>query len=95
MKNFLVIFSIIFLTTNILFANDNYNLYKYDNYKPNLTKNEKILFIMDYSNSMNEFLGGDRKINLMRETMREILPAINPNIETGLRVYGHRLGFTA
>ncbi len=95
MKKFLVIFSIIFLTANIIFANDNYNLYKYDNYKPNLTKNEKILFIMDYSNSMNEFLGGERKINLMRETMREILPAINPNIETGLRVYGHRLGFTA
>ncbi|MBR1908055.1 VWA domain-containing protein [bacterium] len=95
MKKFLIIFSIIFCTTNIILANDNYNLYNYDAYKPNLSQNEKILFIMDYSNSMNEFLGGGRKIDLMRETMREILPAINSKIETGLRVYGHRLGFTA
>ncbi len=95
MKKFFIIFSIIFLTTNIILANDNYNLYNHDSYKLHSNQNEKILFIMDYSNSMNEFLAGERKINLMRETMKEILPAINPNIEVGLRVYGHRLGFSA
>ena len=93
-KSLFIIFFIVF-SANIILANDNYNFYNYDCYKSNLAQNEKILFIMDYSNSMNEFLGNDRKINLMRETMRDILPAINPNIEIGLRVYGHRLGFTA
>jgi len=95
MKKFLIIFSVVFFTANIILANDTYNLYKYNNYDPNFTQSEKILFIMDYSNSMNEYLGGVRKIELMRETMREILPVIRPNVETGLRVYGHRLGFTA
>ena len=95
MKKFLTVIFIIFLTTNIILANENYNLYNYNNYKLHSNQNEKILFIMDYSNSMNEFLNGIRKIELMRETMREILPAINPNIETGLRVYGHRVGFSS
>ena len=30
----------------------------------------------------------------MINTMREILPKINPNTWVGLRVYGHRMGFT-
>ncbi len=59
-----------------------------------LSDNEKILFILDFSNSMSEYLGGKRKVDLMIDTMKSILPNLNPNISVGLRVYGHRMGFT-
>ena len=72
----------------------NYNLYNSDNYSTDYSNEEKILFILDFSNSMNEYLEGRRKVELMVETMRRILPQLNPNISVGLRVYGHRGGFT-
>lgn len=84
-----------FLVSNAIFANDNYKVYDYGNYsKINTNQNEKILFIMDYSNSMNEFLGNARKLELMQSTVSEIVRSINPDTEIGLRVYGHRLGFS-
>lgn len=55
---------------------------------------ERILFILDFSNSMTESLEGSRKIDLMLNTMKQILPKINPNTWVGLRIYGHRMGFT-
>lgn len=55
---------------------------------------EKVLFILDFSQSMNEDLGGKKKIDLMLATMAEILPTVNPKTQVGMRVYGHRLGFT-
>lgn len=55
---------------------------------------ERILFIMDFSNSMTEPLEGSTKLNHMLETMKQILPKINPNTWVGLRIYGHRMGFT-
>lgn len=55
---------------------------------------ERILFILDLSNSMTEPLEGSTKFNLMLDTMQKILPKINPNTWVGLRVYGHRMGFT-
>ena len=55
---------------------------------------ERILFIMDFSNSMTESLDGSTKLNHMVETMKQILPKINPNTWVGLRIYGHKMGFT-
>ena len=55
---------------------------------------EKILFIVDFSNSMNERLGGRTKIDIALNTMKEILQMIPPQTSVGLRVYGHRTGFT-
>ena len=43
---------------------------------------------------MSEYLDGRRKVDLMIDTMRKILTEISPNISVGLRVYGHRTGFT-
>lgn len=84
-----------FLVSNAIFANDNYKVYDYGNYsKINTNQNEKILFIMDYSNSMNEFLGNARKLELMQSTVSDIVRSVNPDTEIGLRVYGHRLGFS-
>ncbi len=67
--------------------------YKY-NPKESTSIKEKILFIVDFSNSMNENLGHRRKIDIALSTMREILPLIPSNVAVGLRVYGHRTGFT-
>lgn len=55
---------------------------------------EKILFILDFSNSMTEEIHGEKKVDLMLKTMGQILPTINKTTWVGLRVYGHRMGFT-
>lgn len=55
---------------------------------------EKILFILDFSASMTDEIHGERKIDMLLNTMSQILPMINKNTWVGLRVYGHRLGFT-
>lgn len=55
---------------------------------------EKVLFILDFSQSMNESLGGNKKIDLMLATMAQILPTVSPKTQVGMRVYGHRMGFT-
>lgn len=57
-------------------------------------EDERILFILDFSNSMTEPLEGSTKARLMLDTMKQILPKINPNAWVGLRIYGHRMGFT-
>ncbi|MCQ2788979.1 MAG: VWA domain-containing protein [bacterium] len=71
-----------------------YQVYTPDNYKNDFDK-EKILFILDFSNSMTEYILGERKVDMMLNTIQHILPTIDKNKEIGLRVYGHRLGLTA
>lgn len=72
---------------------DAYNVYKPNQYKLE-NVDERILFILDFSQSMTEEIQGERKIDLMLRTMGQILPTINKNTWVGLRVYGHRMGFT-
>lgn len=72
-----------------LYRPENYNYEKYGNI------DEKILFIMDFSNSMTDYLNGQRKLDLMLETMAQILPHIGRDVSIGLRIYGHKMGFTA
>lgn len=72
-----------------LYRPENYNYEKYGN------TDEKILFIMDFSNSMTDYLNGQRKLDLMLETMAQILPHIGRDVSIGLRIYGHKMGFTA
>lgn len=54
---------------------------------------EFILFIVDFSNSMSEKLNGTKKINMVLDTMGELLPTIPSNKRVGLRVYGHKGGY--
>lgn len=86
--------AVILFTGLCVFASD-YNVYNPQNYGVKSEPDEKILFIMDFSNSMSEYLDGERKVDLMLDTMAKILPQINPNTSVGLRVYGHKMGFTA
>ena len=57
-------------------------------------REERTLFILDFSNSMNEYINSGKKIDTMLDTMRSILPKINPQNEVGMRAYGYRVGFT-
>ena len=85
---------ILWILINLPVWGDNYNVYRGDA-TPNINENEKVLFILDFSNSMSEYLDGRRKVDLMIDTMRDLLPKLNPNMSVGLRVYGHKMGFTA
>lgn len=57
-------------------------------------KAERILFIVDFSNSMNEYLGYNTKIDVALDTLENLLPRIPSSKWMGLRVYGHKSGFT-
>ena len=52
-----------------------------------------VLFIVDFSNSMTERLNGTQKINMVLDTMQELLPQIPNDTRIGLRVYGHKGGY--
>lgn len=54
---------------------------------------EKILFIVDFSNSMNEHLNGEKKIDTAINVLSSIISRLDPKICVGLRVYGHKNGF--
>ena len=94
-------FLILFVNSIVTFAKENfqYKVYTPQTYKmeapaSKFDDSSKILFIVDFSNSMNEELGGRKKIDIALDTLSSILPKISPNVQTGLRVYGHKAGFT-
>lgn len=91
MKSFFVL--IVMLLAIPVFAKD-YGVYRPEDYSYNPSAGERTLFIMDFSNSMSEYLDGQSKADMMLDTMRRLLPTLNPKSFIGLRVYGHRMGFT-
>ena len=77
--------------------------YQSDNYQVQNSKeiskkffntDEEILFVLDFSNSMTEEINGEKKVDLMLNTMKELLPKIDRRMKVGLRVYGQRIGLT-
>ncbi len=95
MKN---IFIYILIVINVIMPaySSQYGLYTPKNYVGDFetSQQERVLFIVDMSNSMSEALEGSTKFNLMLETMKRILPKINQNTWVDLRIYGHKIGFT-
>lgn len=83
----------LFLAILPVFAGE-YGVFSPETYRYRPEPAEKTLFILDFSNSMSEYLDGQSKVELMLDTMRRILPSINKNSSIGLRVYGHKMGFT-
>ncbi|MFI3301184.1 MAG: vWA domain-containing protein [Candidatus Gastranaerophilales bacterium] len=89
----------LFLITLIFLASPVFANYRVQDIDEFSTKNfptnsKKVLFILDFSNSMNERLHNKRKIELMLATMYEIIPSLGNDISIGLRVYGHKAGIT-
>ena len=74
-------------------------VFAYEVYNPdNFTYREdgdKLLFVVDFSNSMGEYLEHKTKVNQVREMMNFILPQISSNTKVGLRVYGHTCNLIA
>ena len=100
MKNiiFILIFLLIFCNYPILscHAKSGYKVYSPKEFSPSKinTDEEKIIFLVDFSNSMNEYLGERRKIEVALRALHDILPKIPKSAQIGLRVYGHRSGVT-
>ncbi len=91
MRNIILTYFLIFCL-NVVFA-ESYRVQAPDNPDINV-KNEQTLFILDFSNSMNEFLNSRKKVDIMLDTMRDILPKISSQNLVGMRAYGYRLGVT-
>lgn len=89
---------IIFLVFCFLFSSvvlaEGYNIYTPDNYKYSKSDNTKTLFILDFSNSMNEYISDEKKVDTMKSNFKKILKNISQESEIGMRIYGYRLGFT-
>lgn len=71
-----------------------YNLYTPDNYSFK-DDGDKLLFVLDFSNSMTDFLENKTKVNQVKDMMRHILPQISPDTKVGMRVYGHTCNLIA
>lgn len=52
----------------------------------------RILFVLDASGSMEAIWGGQSKMEVAKSILTELVDSlkVNPNLELGLRVYGHR-----
>ncbi len=98
MKKIIFILALILVFCNYpIWGNQTqYNVYSPNSYSAkNIdASDEKIMFIVDFSNSMNELLGGRRKIDVALYALNNILPNIPKTAQIGLRVYGHRAGIT-
>lgn len=71
-----------------------YEVYSPDNYAYR-SEGDKLLFVIDFSNSMSEYLNNQTKTNQVKELMTNILPQISSETQVGLRVYGHTCNFLA
>ena len=86
------IWFLIFLITAIpVFA---YNLYTPDEYKYS-PDGDKLLFVLDFSNSMTDYIEHKTKINQVKDLMHYILPQISADTKIGMRVYGHTCNLIA
>ena len=74
-----------------VFAYEVYNSKNYD-FENN---SDKLLFVIDFSNSMGEYLEHKTKTNQVKELMYRILPQISPETKVGIRVYGHNCNILA
>lgn len=91
MRKIILIF-LIFFCISTVFA-QNYVVQSPNNPKINV-ENEQTLFILDFSNSMNEYINSQKKIDAMLDTMKNVLSEINPQKPIGMRAYGYRIGVT-
>ena len=82
MKKFLLLLLIAVIP---VFAHD---VYSPDNFKYK-DSGENLLFVVDFSNSMSDYIGNSKKTDMVKAVLNRILPKIPSNTNAGLRVYGH------
>ncbi len=51
---------------------------------------ENVLIILDCSMSMDEKIRGQKKIDIAKNVIKRVLSEIPPDVNVGLRVYGHK-----
>ena len=83
MKKLVLIFTLLIILPVIA-----YQVYMPDEYSYN-DSGDKLLFVVDFSNSMGEYLDHKTKVSLVKEMMKQILPQISSDTKVGIRVYGH------
>ena len=88
MKKFLLFLALIIIP---VFA---YEVYSPDDYQYK-SSGDKLLFVIDFSNSMTEYINNQTKANQVKELMTKLLPQISTDTKVGLRVYGHTCNFLA
>ncbi len=94
MKKFILIFLSSIIIPFCCFAEGEYNVFTTPHLPKFKSNNEtQTLFILDYSNSMNEMLLDKTKHNLLIDSIKTLLPQISGN-KIGVRIYGHRWGLT-
>ena len=71
-----------------------YNVFMPDEYNYE-KKSDKLLFVIDFSNSMTEHLEHETKVNQVKEAVFSILPKISSETKVGMRVYGHTCNLLA
>ena len=71
-----------------------YEVYSPENYQYRQI-DDNILFVVDFSNSMSEYLENQTKANLVKKTLSSILSQIPAETKVGMRVYGHNCNFLA
>ena len=65
-----------------------YEVYNPENYKYS-EQGDKLLFVVDFSNSMGEYLEHKPKVSQVKALLNQVLPQISPETKVGIRVYGH------
>ena len=88
-----IIFIIIIATGLKSMSEGNYNVFSPLTYSYSDQNNDCILFILDYSQSMNEKINGISKKDILKYAFYKISNQIPDNEKIGLRVYGHKRGF--
>ncbi|MDD3150405.1 MAG: VWA domain-containing protein [Candidatus Gastranaerophilales bacterium] len=80
MNRLVIIFSILFLFFSIkTFAS--------------FQSQENVLIILDSSYSMSEKVFGEKKIEIAKRAITDVINEISPSTPIGLRIYGHKTGF--
>ena len=68
-------------------------VFAYEVYMPNefsyKNSGDNLLFVVDFSNSMSEYLQHKTKSNQVKEMLSRVLPQISEDTKVGMRVYGH------
>lgn len=94
MQKILIVFSVIVTAfIGLMCFAESYNVHSPNEGVTGINAYEKILFIVDLSNSMNDYMGDRTKIDIAVNALAKITSRLNPKIKTGLRVYGHKFGF--